>query len=331
MYQLSILIVTRNRPSDLERCLHSVFNSRTKISRGGSSEVIVVDNGSTDQRVRDVLVRFPIDRVIHLPKNYGDWEGRDIGRLQCKGQYILSLDDDAEVVQNGVWELFRAAQAFPRAAVIQPRVLEPLRFPGRVLGAQHDPTRPHLIAGFLGGACLYRSEALDRAGGFPHFKLGGAEPFLSYRFLDLGYEMIYVPSATIIHWASKEERVEWQRIYFGSAGRIKAVLRNEPRLLRRLAHLAWKPFVAGVFSLRKRRPLVALIMVPALFCVAIREVFSKPLSSVATCEQLEYLRRVAVFRELPSSPDSELDAQVAVEPEVSGETIDPVRGSAVKP
>lgn len=290
MVDLSILIVTRDRAQDIERCLKSVF-----APSGVGFEVIVVDNASSDPCVISTLAHFPAVRILRLPKNYGDWEARDIGRLQCGAPFILSLDDDAELTPGALEELLTVARKNPRLAVVQPRVLEPRRMPGRVLGAHHDPAIPHLIAGFLGGACLLQANALQRAGGFPHFWLGGAEPFLSLRFLDLGYEMAYWPHASIVHWASPVGRVPWQRLYYISAGRIRAVLRNEPRFSYRVAHVLWKPIACGLASIQRGHFLGALLSLVLLYGLGVKEWFYRPLSTVATMKKGRYIRNNLVM------------------------------------
>lgn len=294
MVDVSVLIVTRDRAEDLERSLASVFASSAV-----RFEVVVVDNASRDPRVTSTLARYPAVRIVRLPKNYGDWEGRDIGRLQCRAPYILSLDDDAELTPGALKELLDVARSNPNLAVVQPRVLEPRRNPRRVFGAHHDPAIPHLIAGFLGGACLIQARALQDAGGFPHFWLGGAEPFLTLRFLDLGYDMAYWPGATILHWASPIGRVAWRRLYFGSAGRIRAVLRNEPRLPYRVAHLLWKPIACGLASIQRGHVGGAILSPLLLYGLGVKELFSRPLSSAAAMKRSALLRNSLVM--LPST------------------------------
>lgn len=289
MHDLSILIVTRDRPDDLERCLASVFRPVNV-----SFEVVVVDNASSDARVAAVLRRYPGVRVVHLPRNYGDWEGRDIGRLQCDAPYILSLDDDAELSPGAAEELLEVARSNPNLAVVQPRVLEPLRRPGVVLGTPHDTSFPHLVGGFLGGACLLRAKALHEAGGFPHFWLGGAEPFLSLRFLDLGYDMVFWPGATIMHWASQANRVAWHRSYFASAGRIRAIVRNEPRVFHRLAHVFWKPLACSLACVRRRHFAAAMVSLLPLYAIGVKELFSRPLSNAQAIRRSFFLRKNVV-------------------------------------
>lgn len=284
MTEISVLIVTRNRPDDLRRCLRSVFDDPT------GKEVVVVDNGSTLPQVGEVLAAFPDVKLLRLSRNYGDWPARDLGRHKCESPLILSLDDDAELMAGALGRLLEYAKAFPNAAVVQPAVIEPTRFPGRILGALHDPKVPHLLAGFLGGACVYRAQALGEAGGFPHFWLGGAEPYLTLRFLDLGYDIVYAPDATIIHWASPAGRIVWNRLYYISAGRLRAVLRNEPRLGVRLLHVLWKPPALAGACIRRGLILPALFLPVALFFLGLMELRKRPVGSVHAFRKLAALR-----------------------------------------
>jgi len=195
------------------------------------------------------------------------------------------------LTEGSLLRLLQWADMLPQAAVIQPRVLEPRRSPGRILGPRHDPEVPHLLPGFLGGACLYRAKVLEDAGGFPHFHLGGAEPFLTYKFLDLGYQIVYVPDVTVVHWASPAGRIPWQRLYFSSAGRVRAVLRNEPRFLFRLGHLFWKPVALALACIERKYYLYAAVLPIPIFFLGIREIFNRPQCKVGTIKLINTLRR----------------------------------------
>jgi len=61
---VSIIITTRNREKDLQECLESLFQSRYKYF-----EIIVVDNGSTDQTVETINKRYPQIQIIPLKHN----------------------------------------------------------------------------------------------------------------------------------------------------------------------------------------------------------------------------------------------------------------------
>ena len=96
-YDFTFILSAYGEPADVERCVRSML----KYSEGYSSEIIVVDNGSTDG-TGEWLEEFQTDRpslqVIHCDHNLGDAAGKNIGLKQSRGTNIIILDGSAEIV-----------------------------------------------------------------------------------------------------------------------------------------------------------------------------------------------------------------------------------------
>ena len=88
--QVSVIISTFNRRRMLTRALHSALNQR-----GVDLEVLVVDNGSTDD-TRQYLAGYTDRRlrVIRNETSLGSVGGRNTGLAQATGQWVGMLDDD---------------------------------------------------------------------------------------------------------------------------------------------------------------------------------------------------------------------------------------------
>lgn len=119
--RLSIVIVSWNCASDLERCLSSVFDC----THLRDLEVIVVDNGSTDGSA-DVARTFGGVRLIANAENRGGGGGRNQGIAEARADLVLLLDSDAYVV-DGVID--RGVQLLEERTEIDVVGCE-LRFPG---------------------------------------------------------------------------------------------------------------------------------------------------------------------------------------------------------
>lgn len=63
-------------------------------------EVIVVDNASSDDSVSFIKKHFPKVRLVENSKNSGFAGGCNLGAKQAKGEYILFLNNDAEITDN---------------------------------------------------------------------------------------------------------------------------------------------------------------------------------------------------------------------------------------
>lgn len=93
---LSIVILAWNRWDLTERCLRSIF--AYPIPK--DSEIVVVDNGSTDvtpAALDRLAEKIPQVRPLHLPQNLGPAGGRDAALKFARGKTFVFLDNDVEV------------------------------------------------------------------------------------------------------------------------------------------------------------------------------------------------------------------------------------------
>jgi GT2 family glycosyltransferase len=86
-------------------------------------EIIVVDNGSTDDSVQSVESRFPTVHVIKNNTNLGFARANNQGLSAGKGRYFMLLNSDTLVLPGTFDELVRVADAHPETGVIGPRLL----------------------------------------------------------------------------------------------------------------------------------------------------------------------------------------------------------------
>jgi glycosyltransferase involved in cell wall biosynthesis len=89
MQALSVVIITSNEASNIERALVSAF----KIS----SDVIVVDSFSTDNTL-DICKKFPVRIYQHTWNGYGDQ--KNYGNSLARNEWVFSLDADEELSQE---------------------------------------------------------------------------------------------------------------------------------------------------------------------------------------------------------------------------------------
>lgn len=253
MQSLSILIVTRNRRSELKRCLQSVLDQDIPGAR-----ILVLDNASSDG-TGDMLEGFG-DRIttLRMPANYGDWEARNIALQNIRAKYVFCLDDDAWCPPGTIRGMLQIMEGDQRLAVLQPMVTDPIT--GFIFGG-NSAKKEHYACNFLGGAALYRYDALCAAGGFPHYLLGGAELHLALRFLDMELRILRTPKLKIWHHQSQSGRVPAHRLYYSTIQKVRAISRHCPSSGRAILEIAVKT-LSHVLAAAKTRNLRGIWLDP---------------------------------------------------------------------
>ncbi|AYN02993.1 glycosyltransferase family 2 protein [Flavobacterium sp. 140616W15] len=94
--QLSVIILNYNVRYFLEQCVLSVQDALSSIE----SEIIVIDNNSSDDSCEMIRSRFPNIKLIQNSENLGFPKGNNIGVSQAKGDYICILNPDTVVAED---------------------------------------------------------------------------------------------------------------------------------------------------------------------------------------------------------------------------------------
>jgi len=97
---LSIVIVSTNIEDMLRDCLKSVFNAL----KGIKSEVIVVDNASTDNTPDMVAKEFPEVILVRKYENHGFGQNNNYGMKIAKGRYVLLLNSDTLIIDTNIFK-----------------------------------------------------------------------------------------------------------------------------------------------------------------------------------------------------------------------------------
>ncbi len=115
----SICIVTLNAGGYLRDCLNSL---KTATHQAGY-EVIVVDNGSTDQTAAMLAGEFPAVQLIQNPGNLGYTRPMNQALRAGRGRYLVQLNADTLVHPGAFDSLLAFMQAHPEVGICTPKVL----------------------------------------------------------------------------------------------------------------------------------------------------------------------------------------------------------------
>jgi GT2 family glycosyltransferase len=111
---LSIVIVNWNTKDLLRACLASI----QRHPYDGKFEVIVVDNNSTDGSAAMVRQEFPRVVLVDLPTNTGYARGNNHGFEQARGEFVLTLNPDTELIDRSLDKAVELLQANPKFGVL---------------------------------------------------------------------------------------------------------------------------------------------------------------------------------------------------------------------
>lgn len=203
----SVVIPTYNRKPILEKCLRALENQRFDATLVDGYEVVVVDDGSTDQTVQWLQANHPELSHVRLfqQQHQGPAIARNLGVEKAKGDTIIFIDSDLVVTEQFL-------QAHAEALIAGQRSLghDRLFTYGWVINTANfeDPTsEPFKVtdysrAYFATGNVAIARHWLEKAGLFdPQFQLYGWEDLeLGVRLKQLGLKLIKSPRAVGYHW-----------------------------------------------------------------------------------------------------------------------------------
>jgi len=224
--QVSVCIVSWNVRDDLLTCLDSLRAG----GAGLSTEIIVVDNASTDGTVEAIRQRVPEVQLICNEDNRGFAAASNQALAAATGDFLLLLNPDTIVPPGGFAELDRFARDHPEAGLIGPKLVNPdgtlqhscRRFPtpmaalfrhtilGRLFPhnrwsaeyvmAEWDHVTPREVDWVSGACMLVRRESYERVGPLDEgFFWGSEDVDYCFRAHRAGWQVLYTPQPVVVH------------------------------------------------------------------------------------------------------------------------------------
>ena len=215
--QVALILLNWNTPVHTANCIASL----KQYCDEQLFDIIVVDNGSTDDSLNLLKAQYPDLIYIENDENLGFAEGNNRGlEYSIANNYIYSLiiNTDTLVDEDIVNKLTYHLNNHPEAAAVQPAIFwmhdKTKIWNGKggfnkLLGKSYsDRTVPNPmdqfeVAQWVTGCCmLLRNSVLPLTGLFnKQFFLYYEDAELSYRIRDFGYQVHYLPSCKMYHEA----------------------------------------------------------------------------------------------------------------------------------
>lgn len=232
---ITAIVVSYDSAEVLPACLNALA--------GEGVPAIVVDNASSDDS--RAIAEAKGARVIANARNEGYGRANNIGVAAAETPYVLIVNPDLELGRGAAAALLAAAELYPDAGVLAPRIVEPS---GRIFLQPRSLLSPaHLNRSgtmtipegdaclpFLSGACLLiRRNLFVSLGGFdPAIFLFYEDDDLCRRMRDAGHALIHVHGAEARH------------------GRGRSTAPSPQRRFKARWHLAWSEhYIARKYGL----------------------------------------------------------------------------------
>ena len=195
------------------------------IAHTKGAEIIVADNGSTDDSLEVLHKEFPSVKTIVLDINYGFAEGYNKAIEQVESEYVVLLNSDVEVTEGWLSPLLDYMTAHPEVAAVQPKIrawrerdrfehagaaggyLSWLGYPycrGRRFGrVEQDHGQYDTIAeiDWTTGACMcVRTSVYKECGGLDAAFFAHQEEIdLCWRMRNKGWKLACIPQSVVYH------------------------------------------------------------------------------------------------------------------------------------
>ena len=229
---VSVLIVTRNTCDLTCAAVASVMESRGPYAK----EVIVIDNGSTDETAARLRERFPSIAYQNLGGNLGFARANNLAARQASGEFLLLLNSDARLQPSSLglardWmrrqpeagvvgaQLLNPDGSFQNSIANYPtlatelinksllRRLSPRRFPGK----EQKYAAPVEVESVIGAFLLTRKSTWDKLGGLDEdYFFFIEETDYCWRAQRLGQKVYHLPQVLV--WHGQGQTAQQERI-----------------------------------------------------------------------------------------------------------------------
>lgn len=220
--KVSIIILNYNGRRWLEKCLQTIRKIKYK-----PVEVIVVNNGSTDESHEFISKKYPEFKLIELKKNKGFAGANNIGVKLASGKYVLIINNDTEVPEDFLLPMVERMESDKSIGVIQPKIRSlrkrhlldaacsfytstgfQYHYGYYQLQSKKQYNREKLVYSAK-GACLFtlREDYLKLRGFDEDFVCYVEESDYCHRIWLSGKKVLYLPESYIYHWGGGDMSV----------------------------------------------------------------------------------------------------------------------------
>ena len=205
----SVCVANYNGEDVISACIDSIKNQQFAYP----VEIIVHDDSSTDNSVKNIRSKYPDVILIESPENVGFCISNNRMAARAGGKYILFLNNDACLLPDALDKLYSHSESekepmitgLPQYDMETGKLIDR----GSLFDIFLNPVPNNDIrvtdVGMVIGACLWLPKSLwDELGGFPEWFQSLAEDmYLCCLARLMGYNVRVLPVSGFNHWVGK--------------------------------------------------------------------------------------------------------------------------------
>ena len=193
MIKYSIVITTSNRVNDLKITLKSLENLLLR----KDVELLICDDNSSDDTKTFLKENYHQHILIFNKKNKGLIYNRNILNEKAQGNYIISLDDDANFLSdNPLEEIENYFSNNLKCGVISFRIFWGINEPAKLMSSE----KPNIANSFVGCGHAWRKDSWNKITNYPAwFIFYGEENFATLQLVKNNLEVHYNPNILVHH------------------------------------------------------------------------------------------------------------------------------------
>ncbi|MDP3352135.1 MAG: glycosyltransferase family 2 protein [Flavobacteriaceae bacterium] len=240
MKKLSVIIVNYNVQHFLNLCIQSVQQAIKLID----TEIIVVDNHSSDASCEMVKANFPEVILVENKVNYGFSKANNQGVSLAQGEYILILNPDTVITDETLEKIISFADKIENLGALGVKLIDgtgkylheskrniptPKRSFLKLIRSssskmeyyanQIDKNEIAEVPILVGAFMLLKRETYIKVGGFDErFFMYGEDIDLSFELLQNGYKNYYYGATQVIHYKGESTRkdIKYLKYFYGA-------------------------------------------------------------------------------------------------------------------
>ena len=241
---LSVIIISYNVQYFLEQCILSIKAASQNIK----TEIIVVDNNSSDASCKLISKKYPEIILIQNKENVGFSKANNQGVKIAKGDYVLILNPDTVVAEDTFTKILNFAKSKHNLGVLGVKLIDgsgnflpeckrgiptpsvsfnklfgiSSKQTGKYYATHLNENETGIVAVLVGAFMFLKKSVYKEVNGFDEsYFMYGEDIDLSYKILNCGYQNYYYANTQVIHYKGESTEKDVINLkYFHNAMKI---------------------------------------------------------------------------------------------------------------